>query len=168
MHVCSVSRRATPPFPMLTSHRSFRFPELMKFFNARRASYHTNPRIIDDVIYTPYIYEPSAPNSQRHVHFQSQHFSSESEANPPPATGDLLGVAELAPIDATSHSHDEATYATNKSRKKSKFQEVPTQAEIFLFQYGTIVIWGMTEPQEKRFLSSMCVSFVRSFPRVLT
>lgn len=129
----------------------------MKFFNARRASYHTNPRVIDDVIYTPYVYEPPVAGSQRHVRFQSQQPTSDSDANPQALTGDLLGIAELAPTDVATDPHDDSNYAT-KSRKKSKFQEVPTQAEIFLFQYGTVVIWGMTEAQEKRFLSSMCVS----------
>lgn len=139
----------------------------MKFFNARKFSYHTNPRIIDDVIYTPYVYEPPQA-SQRHVRFQSQQVSSESEANPPPVTADLLGVEELAPKDTAPIPHDEPINGTTKSRKKSKFQEVPTQAEIFLFQYGTVVIWGMTEAQEKRFLSSMCALFIRSYPRGLT
>ena len=42
-----------------------------------------------------------------------------------------------------------------KGRKRSKFAETPTEAEIFIFEYGTVVIWGMTEAQEKRFLSSL-------------
>jgi len=32
---------------------------------------------------------------------------------------------------------------------------VPNEAEIFVFAYGTVVIWGMTEAQEKRFLASI-------------
>lgn len=27
--------------------------------------------------------------------------------------------------------------------------------DVFLFEYGTVVIWGMTEKEEKRFLSSL-------------
>jgi uncharacterized Rmd1/YagE family protein len=26
---------------------------------------------------------------------------------------------------------------------------------VFLFEYGTVVIWGMTEREEKRFLGSL-------------
>jgi uncharacterized Rmd1/YagE family protein len=41
-------------------------------------------------------------------------------------------------------------------RKGSKWDTATTgEAEIFLFSYGTVVIWGMTEQQEKRFLSSL-------------
>lgn len=142
------------------SRSSYRFPELMRFFNARRSTYHTNPRIIDDVIYTPYAY--NLPNS-RHVHFSSSSQPAFEPTDRPaqPREGDLLGVPELAPGE--SHTNDThaaepdsgAEAAAKRKRKKSKFEEVPTEAEIFMFQYGTVVIWGMTEAEEKRFLSSM-------------
>ena len=134
----------------------------MRFFNARRSTYHTNPRIIDDVIYTPYAYDLSG---SRHVHFSSQsQYASDSTEVPAPARateGDLLGVPEFAPGESTSNGpHDETldaaqSDAAKRKRKKSKFEEMPTEAEIFMFQYGTVVIWGMTEAEEKRFLSSM-------------
>lgn len=129
----------------------------MRFFNARKSTYHTNPRIIDDVIYTPYAYDP--PTS-RHVHFSSQ--SQHADSSPPAREGDLLGVPELAPVDTAANDTDVSAgpraseeLMAKQKRKKSKFSEVPTEAEIFLFQYGTVVIWGMTEAEEKRFLSSM-------------
>ena len=149
--------------PLTEPTRSYRFSELMRFFNARRATYHTNPRIIDEVIYTPYVYDP--PNS-RHVHFNHSQRSSDesSQTQVPTDTGDLLGVPELAP-DGTPLSHLDThggdgieLNGAQKRKKKSKFGEVPTVAEIFLFEYGTVVIWGMTEAEEKRFLSSMYVS----------
>ena len=135
----------------------------MKFFNARRGSYHTNPRIIVDVIYTPYVYEPPSaqPSAQSgthtRVHFQTPSSHHQSR------TGDLLGVPELAPGASASQSHDgqSGTEAAQdggpagRGKKKSKFSETPTEAEIFIFEYGTVVIWGMTEAQEKRFLSSL-------------
>lgn len=133
---------------------SYRFPELMKFFNARRSSYHTNPRIIDEAIYTPYAYDEQAEaptGSQRQVHFQSE------------ATeiGDLLGVPELAPNDG--HTHTDGEQEITRRRRKDKFlvPETPREAEIFMFKYGTVVLWGMTEAQERRFLSSMSVRLLR-------
>ena len=104
--------------------------DLMKFFNARRSAYGTNPKLIDGVIYTPYIYDPH--NGQPHA-----------------VTGDLLGVPELRQ-DGDSDQH-----TITKKRRLSKFEKTSPEAEIFLFDYGTVVIWGMTEAQEKRFLSSM-------------
>jgi uncharacterized Rmd1/YagE family protein len=113
----------------------------MKFFNARKTSYHTNPRLIDEVIYTPYVYDPSTTY---------QEGVRQSRSKTQSQTGDLLGIPEL-------HAEDSETEHTTKraAKKKSKFNDTPTEAEIFMFDYGTVVIWGMTEVQEKRFLSSM-------------
>lgn len=149
------------PERLTSTYSSYRFSELMRFFNARRSTYHTNPRIIDDVIYTPYTYDPSGA---RHVHFSSSQAASGSDtAQSPPLSreGDLLGVPELAPGEPLTlnenggHGTAAGDAAAGKRKKKSKFEEVPTEAEIFMFQYGTVVIWGMTEAEEKRFLSSM-------------
>ena len=107
--------------------------DLMKFFNARRNAYHTDPKLIDEVIYTPYMYDPPSnalDDRQSHA-----------------PTGDLLGIPELR---ESAESENEGT-----RKRKSKFDTTATVAEIFLFDYGTVVIWGMTEAQEKRFLSSL-------------
>jgi hypothetical protein len=71
-------------------------------------------------------------------------------------TGDLLGVPELAP-DAQAD-----TRPSNDGKRKSKFDAPPSEAEIFLFSYGTVVLWGMTEAQEKRFLTSLYVIFYKT------
>ncbi|KAI0659324.1 DUF155-domain-containing protein [Cubamyces menziesii] len=155
-----LTKKKAKSLPRVTAYAtssSYRFPELMKFFNARRNSYHTNPRVIVDVIYTPYVYEPPSsydqPATQSRVHFQN-------EGREQSRTGDLLGVPELAPgtSDAdgvVSASAEAPEPASGKGKRKSKFAEAPTEAEIFIFEYGTVVIWGMTEAQEKRFLSSL-------------
>jgi uncharacterized Rmd1/YagE family protein len=178
----------------------------MKFFNARRTAYRTNPRQIDDVIYTTYSYGPLDPPSgaapdenspplvagrpggvgrgilgrgtrrgTASVKWRSSGSDGETttatavdtpdptqvEAGaatygpqpapaPQAATGDLLGVPELAATDAVPAG------AVPMKRKGSKWDTAGTdEAEIFLFSYGTVVIWGMTEQQERRFLSSL-------------
>jgi len=121
--------------------------DLLKFFNARRNAYHTDPKLIDDVIYTPYVYDPP-PSSSSNPHEPStrQHLA---------PTGDLLGIPELR----EDVEEEEYTDTPSKKRSKgtSKFDTTATEAEIFLFDYGTVVIWGMSESQEKRFLSSLWV-----------
>jgi uncharacterized Rmd1/YagE family protein len=43
--------------------------------------------------------------------------------------------------------------AATAKHKGSKWDMVGTgDAEIYMFSYGTMVIWSMTEQQEKRFL----------------
>jgi len=108
--------------------------DLMKFFNARRSAYYTDPKLLDDVIYTPYVYDSP---------FMTQEDS--SHVSPHPPTADLLGIPELKENERNG----------SKKKSSSKFDTTPKEAEIFMFSYGTVVIWGMTEAQEKRFLSSM-------------
>jgi uncharacterized Rmd1/YagE family protein len=171
---------------------SYRFDDLMRFFNARRTAYHTNPRKIDEVIYTTYSYGPAEqphtaetngdnnpPTAGREtggggggrggtgttpsVRWRSAGSDGETTAATAvessdltsyagTTTGDLLGVPELATSDTVAGVAQPAT----KRKGSSKWDTTSIgEAEIFLFSYGTVVIWGMTEQQEKRFLSSL-------------
>ena len=60
----------------------------MKFFQARKATYHTNARLMDEVIYTPYSYENSSPPTSSAQHIDEISYSL-------PKTGDLLGIPEF-------------------------------------------------------------------------
>ena len=113
----------------------------MKFFQARKQAYHTDARLLDEVIYTPYSYE-SNPAKQPAVAGKSH-------------VGDLLGVPELRIRD-----EDGALQISDNAptKKRKKFDSGGGQhAEIYMFEYGVVVIWGMSESEEKRFLSSMWV-----------
>jgi uncharacterized Rmd1/YagE family protein len=164
----------------------------MKFFNARRSAYRTNPRQVDDVIYcirhTPNTPDPPAASPDENnappsggrlggiggcgpqrgpasVKWCSSGLDGETTATavetpnwevghtgapaPTPA-GDLLGVPELAIIETTMTATPPTATA---KRKGSKWDMVGTgDAEIYMFSYGTVVIWSMMEQQEKRFL----------------
>ncbi|KLO20029.1 DUF155-domain-containing protein [Schizopora paradoxa] len=133
-----LTKKKAKSLPRVTAYAtagSYVLPELMKFFNARKSAYYTNPRLIDEVIYTPYTY------AQR-------------EDSKKPKVGDLLGVPELRAEHSDSHEDPEGKHAEGK-RKKKFDQGGGTGAEMFLFNYGVVVIWGMTEAEEKRFLTSI-------------
>ena len=115
--------------------------DLMKFFHARRSAYHTNPKLIDEVIYTSYVYDPPC---------NDEAFACRPEPRPP--TGDLLGIPELR------EGGNRAQHLPPE--RGNSFDISSTEAEIFLFEYGTVVIWGMTEGQERRFLSSMYAIYI--------
>ena len=124
----------------------------MKFFNARKTAYHTNARLIDEAIYTPYSYG-SRSSLEGDKRFQKH------EENTAKATvGDLLGIPELQNTEEPSVIPGSSETMAKDGKKRKKFdQGGATAAEIFMFNYGTVVIWGMTEMEEKRFLSSMYV-----------
>ena len=67
--------------------------------------------------------------------------------------GDLLGLGE----DVTRSDDDIRSRMDRrgKGRLRDLLEEVPDVAEVFIFKYGTVVIWGMSEEEEQRFLVSM-------------
>jgi uncharacterized Rmd1/YagE family protein len=118
--------------------------DLMKFLNARRTAYHTSPKLIDEVIYTPYMYLPSSSSGPSSKPNNSGRTSTSPSKVIGPKTGDLLGIPELRSADSGS---GDATARDQKRKKRTKF-DLPTDteepAEIFLFEYGTVVLWNMT------------------------
>lgn len=116
----------------------------MKFFTARKSAYHTNPRLIDEVLYTTYAYDaPSSSSSS------GPHTSPSSKAKRATAKiGDLLGLG--APAEdaaaATEPEDGTGTGAAARGKRKRKFDKGGgTAAEVFMFAYGTVVIWGLSE-----------------------
>lgn len=145
---------------------------MQKFFNARRNSHRTDVKQFDDVLYTPYSYDGPVPGSSTSfTHPTGTPYPGE------PVVGDLLGASDLpvssdgtvvpsspviaAPIRREAESSQQQR--PTKRRVKKKFDKVDggqnATPEVFVFEFGTVVCWGMTEVQEKRFLSSMCVMF---------
>ncbi|TFK71887.1 DUF155-domain-containing protein [Pluteus cervinus] len=134
-----LTKKKAKSLPRVTAYAtasSYRMNDLVKFFNARKSAYHTNPKLLDEVIYTPYVCDPQNGGESRH-----------SRPDIHTTFGDLLGVPELRENGGDGEE--------GKRKKKSKFDATPTEAEIFLFPYGTVVIWGMTEAQERRFLATL-------------
>lgn len=135
--------------------RSYKLPELMKFFNARKGAYHTNPRLIDEAIYTTYSYGSRTSTVGEGGDKGPPITAENSKAK----VGDLLGIPELQdpqPGEPVFESGLSEGAVVKDGKKRKKFdQGASTGAEIFMFNYGTVVIWGMSESEERRFLSSM-------------
>lgn len=69
----------------------------------------------------------------------------------------------MQPSAEHSEHHEDPEGKHAEGKRKRKFdQGGGTGAEMFLFNYGVVVIWGMTEAEEKRFLTSMYVTFLPS------
>ncbi|EJT99243.1 DUF155-domain-containing protein [Dacryopinax primogenitus] len=135
-----LTKKEKAKLPRVTAYctaTTYRLDDLMKFFHARHATNRTNPRKFDEVIYTPYTYAPPEPTTPA--------------AEPP--------VADLLGIEGTGNGGDVVSgdEVAKKKKKRSRFDkgEETETGEIFCFEYGAVVIWGMSEVHERRFLSSL-------------
>ncbi|OCB89128.1 DUF155-domain-containing protein [Sanghuangporus baumii] len=147
-----LTKKKAKSLPRVTAYAtasSYRMSDLMKFFQARKNAYHTNPRFIEDVLYTAYSYNSATQDSKSNVRPSPSHSEDPSQ----PKVGDLLNAPDIQIQDVGSGTE---VVQKSKEKKRRKFDAGGGQyAEIFAFEYGTVVIWGMTEAEEKRFLSSI-------------
>jgi len=67
--------------------------------------------------------------------------------------GDLLGLG----VEEHRSDGDATVQADRrgKGRIRDLLMDTPEMADIFIFKYGAVVIWGMSEEDEQRFLASM-------------
>lgn len=150
--------------------------ELTKWLNARRSSHQTNVLTFDECLYTTYTYKhvdearglvPTNANGNG----SSKHRSNHRDSTGPTKTGDLLGIPELnqdvqqeqhhqqqdgiAQPNTNADTDTAAAAAAAAKRKRSRFSVEDVVPELFIMDYGTIVIWGMTHQEENRFLREL-------------
>nr|ODN85401.1 cytoplasmic protein [Cryptococcus depauperatus CBS 7841]ODN89855.1 cytoplasmic protein [Cryptococcus depauperatus CBS 7855] len=164
---------------------SYNLQAMQAYFSAKAAYHRCHPRIFDtECLHTPYLppptpFTPAHRNSPRIKASQMSHVpeadllnlgdghqrpaspsrinstSSEVKRRPgfskrpgsgrshqPPKQSEDVGV-NGAGIDADSEREDDEDFED---------EWIP---DVFLFEYGCVVIWGMTEKEEKRFLGSL-------------
>ncbi|OCF45597.1 cytoplasmic protein [Kwoniella heveanensis CBS 569] len=160
---------------------TYNLPAMQAHLQAKPASYRTHPRIFDtECLHTPYLPPPSSSNPG----YRSPKLKPTTQNHHVPEA-DLLNLGDSyspkrAPSPSRQNSSDsrETKRRTGFSkrpgpnRKKSvegasgngtdseredddDFEEEEWVPDVFLFEYGTVVIWGMTEKEEKRFLASI-------------
>jgi uncharacterized Rmd1/YagE family protein len=164
--------------------QNYRLEGVMKFMKSRARTRGANPKLFDECLYSAYDYDylkkkkandrSSSPVEERlarvmaspRLNVGERRFSDSAvevdnnnetrrdhlidlqEDMGPPAQDTRPDLADLTAV--TSHSADDIHVQTNSEMST----EVHTP-EIFIFDYGTVVIWGMTVHQEQRFLNDM-------------
>ncbi|SPO27096.1 related to RMD1 - cytoplasmic protein required for sporulation [Ustilago trichophora] len=171
-----LTKRSRAKLPRVTAYStatSYRMRELTKWLNARRSSHQTNVLTFDECLYTTYTYKhvdearglvPTNANGNG----SSKHRSNHRDSTGPTKTGDLLGIPELNQDNqqqqhqqqqqdgtAQPNANPDTAAAAAAKRKRSRFSVEDVVPELFIMDYGTIVIWGMTLQEEKRFLREL-------------
>ncbi|KAK7514593.1 YagE family protein [Phyllosticta citriasiana] len=155
---------------------SYRMDELMRFLKGRAKTRATLPKLFDECIYTPYNYRAGKDNvgldgqtgknverseSPSRIMGRRHSDSAVAEEHTEQRRGDLIdlhtqaGDVSLDTGKAGADNADEAITEVSIQSSHHESLDFDTEVhtpEVFLFNYGTVVIWGMTLPQEHRFL----------------
>lgn len=157
-----LTRKARARLPRVTAYStatSYKMTELILWLQARKQSHNTDVHRFDECVYTPYTYQyVDEARGVQGTSWQSRH-RSQTDAS----TGDLLGIPELhgdngseTGLQTISEEGEDGTRRNAIDRpdasKRKTSSTMHFTPEVFIMEYGTIVIWGMSQTEEKRLL----------------
>ncbi|MBE3048028.1 RMD1 family protein [Candidatus Bathyarchaeota archaeon] len=130
---------------------------LLRFLKGRGKKRGANPKLIDECIYTPYRYsshedsgvglESGRAGAPRHERRHSADLGAVSRGYEP-------GPAEAEAVHDRSFGEFPAT-GDERVGNSPDFDTAVHTPEVFAFDYGVVVVWGMTVAEEKRFLKEI-------------
>lgn len=154
---------------------SYRLDDLMRFLKGRSKTKSAHPKLFDECIYSPYQYRKDGEGSNRRrgsaaeqaeVRSQPQRRFSDSaievEENAERRREDLIdlqseaeaGGLVVAGETPEAHAVEEAPELLERPMT-ADFDTTVHIPEVFLYEYGVVVIWGMTVKEEQRFLKEI-------------
>lgn len=161
-------RERLPRVTAYCTANSYRLDDMMKFLRSRGKVRGAAPKQFDECIYTPYSYEKIA-NDDEYGALRTRRprrFSDsavEVDQNNEQRREDLMDMHTSAGDTSLDNGDDQVPNHT-PSEMRQPYEPSPenldfdTQVhtpEVFLFNYGTVVIWGMTLKEEERFLKEI-------------
>lgn len=160
-------RERLPRVTAYCTASSYKLEDLMRYMKGKAKLRNAMPKLFDECIYSPYSYKetrsarkpdpvydrPSTPPPR----VQERRYSDsalEVENNNEQRREDLIDFHR-----ATGEgSHDLQDDDIQRLTERPEPVEVDTEIhipEVFVFSYGTVVLWGMTMQQEQRFLKEL-------------
>jgi uncharacterized Rmd1/YagE family protein len=151
----------------------YKLDDLMRFLKGRQKLRGALPKRFDECIYSPYSYGTKGPEDvastavldgppdQRQRRFSDSAIEVEHENER--RRDNLIDLQEEGDMPAMSNNGDlegserpGLVHADSDPQLETPdFDILVHTPEVFLFEYGTVVIWGMTLQEEKRFLKEI-------------
>lgn len=172
-------RSRLPRVTAYCTSNKYQMDGLMRFLKGRGKTKGANPKLFDECIYTPYNYgKPLDRKSARvmevqsaPMHLRERRFSDsaiEVEDNTQQRREDLLEL-HTDGGDVTMSNGEDATANNSGADVRERivedeniitedtpdFDTLVHTPEVFLFDYGVVVIWGMSLKDEQRFLKEI-------------
>ncbi|KAK3953369.1 hypothetical protein QBC32DRAFT_210211 [Pseudoneurospora amorphoporcata] len=152
---------------------------LMRFLKGRSKNRGANPKLIDECIYTPYSYNPKQAAENNRVEAEAQELQQLGQFDPIHSRRHSTGQVPEGDSGGYQSTEDLISLSLNGgSTSREGVQDMVAQGvisdenavsddpladfdiqvhtpEVFLFDYGVVVIWGMSVAQEQRFLKEI-------------
>ncbi len=130
--------------PRVTAYctaNKYQLENMMRFLKGRGKTRGANPKLVDECIYTPYNYD----GALRSTEVQSMPVQERRHS-------DSAIEVDSNNIERREGLVPDETVATEENLDFDTQVHTP---EVFLFDYGVVVIWGMSLAHEKRFLKEI-------------
>ncbi|KAJ6014075.1 hypothetical protein N7540_008666 [Penicillium herquei] len=169
-HAARLGKADRDRIPRVTAYctaNSYRLEGVIKFLKSRAKTRGTNPKLYDECVYSGFDYQyeekqkgrtfQTSGNNEHHERRASERRYSDSvvevEDNTKTRREDLIDFRDEAVV--RNGENPERAIVPSQSDDQFDIDTTIHMPEIFLFDYGTVVIWGMTPAQESRFLSDI-------------
>lgn len=167
-------RERLPRVTAYCTSASYKLDDLMRFLKGRQKLRGALPKRFDECIYSPYSYGTKGPEDvastsvldggpagQRQRRFSDSAIEVEHETER--RRDNLIDLQDEGDMPSMENDEDveRAQRPTIMHADSDPQMETPDfdilvhTPEVFLFEYGTVVIWGMTLQEEKRFLKEI-------------
>jgi len=138
---------------MLNVCRSYNLPGLQAHLAARPSSYRTHTRMFDtECLHTPYLPPPASASKSPPIVPEADLLTLDDS---PRGTSPKRETGFSKRPGGRRKSGAEDKVKEVDSENEEEFEEEEWVPDVFVFEYGTVVIWGMTEKEEKAFLRSL-------------
>ncbi|KAK0646244.1 hypothetical protein B0T16DRAFT_157370 [Cercophora newfieldiana] len=139
---------------------------LMRFLKGRGRTRGANPKLIDECIYTPYSYNSKQAERSReraaeaHATQMAENERRHSTSDVPGGDAGYHGRNDLIDLHGES-AHSRLGNGASHPDESAIVDDIPQldthvhMPEVFLFDYGVVVIWGMSTAHEQRFLKEL-------------
>lgn len=151
--------------PRVTAYctaNAYKMDGLLRYLKARAATRGAAPRQFDECIYTPYSYGTSEEGRERGLSLGEGRDLIDllDTGRPASVHSEPAIINETSSTDSTilperDVNSDDDDRRSVRSVLSIVKQQPHTQSEVFFFNYGVVVIWGMTLAEEKRFLKEI-------------
>ncbi|KAL4785205.1 hypothetical protein BJX76DRAFT_347246 [Aspergillus varians] len=150
--------------PRVTAYctaNSYRLDGAFKFLKSRSKTRGANPKLFDECVYSRFDYQheekQKAGSNSNNVDEENTH-TVDRAPRERRFSDSVVEVNDRRDELINLHDHDTHQEDSTESSVLDNAPDIDTTIhapEVFLFDYGTVVLWGMSPAQESRFLSDI-------------